>query len=270
MNFLRSSAFQSDESAAKYPFDLPMFRLSQTIEFDQPVTIFVGDNGAGKSTLLELLACKLNLPRISKDTAYLDPEFSALKTALPFVHLNLSVRPQGFFFRSEDFISYIRFLEEAKAASEAELKRIEAEYKNHSEYAKMMASSPHMRTIGEIDGMYEKPLSDQSHGESYLDFFASRLRPKRLYLMDEAEVPLSIAHQLTLLVMIKDAVRDGCQFLISTHSPVLMAYPGASIRRVDSDGVQPIAYEDIASVALLKDFLNNKERYLARLFRDDA
>lgn len=270
MPFLRSIAFQNEAASTAYPHGLPMFRLSQTVDLNQPVTIFVGENGAGKSTLLELLACKLNLPRIAKDTQYQDAEFAGLKKALGSVSLNMAFRPQGFFFRSEDFITYIRFLEEEKAASAAELERIRTDYAKRSDFAKMMASSPHQRTIGEIDSMYEKPLSDESHGESYLDFFASRLAKKRLYLMDEAEVPLSVENQLALLVMMADAVKDDCQFVLSTHSPILMAYPGARIYLVDTSGVQPVAYEEIASVALMKDFLNNKERYLARLFRDDA
>jgi predicted ATPase len=247
-----------------------MFRLSQTIELNSSVTVFVGENGAGKSTLLELVASKLNLPRIAKDTQYQDGEFVSLKEALPNVSLNMAFRPQGFFFRSEDFITYIRFLEDEKAASAAELKRIQAEYKNRSEYARMMASSPHQRTISDIDSMYEKPLSEESHGESYLDFFASRLAPKRLYLMDEAEVPLSIENQLALLVMISNAVKEGCQFILSTHSPILMAYPNATIYRIGCDGATAVQYEEIESVSLMKDFLNNKERYLNRLFRDDA
>lgn len=270
MAFLRSIAFRNEETSNQYPFGLPMFRFSQTIDLHPSVTIFVGENGAGKSTLLELLASKLNLPRIAKDTQYQDGEFVLLKEALSNVTLNMVVRPQGFFFRSEDFITYIRFLEEEKAASAAELKRIQAEYKHRSDFAKMMASSPHRRTIGDIDGMYEKPLSEESHGESYLDFFASRLAPKRLYLMDEAEVPLSIENQLALLVMISNAVKDGCQFVLSTHSPILMAYPGATIYRIDEEGAKAVRYEEVHSVSLLKDFLNNKERYLDRLFRDDA
>lgn len=125
---------------------------------------------------------------------------------------------------------------------------------------------PHYRTLNDIESMYNNPLLEVSHGESYLDFFKSRLKPNSLYILDEAEVPLSIQNQLTLLLMIKEVVDDGCQFIISTHSPVLMSYPNACLYEIKNDIIEKVSYDEITSVRLLKDFLNYKDNYLRHLF----
>ncbi|MCK7488171.1 MAG: hypothetical protein MZU97_23825 [Bacillus subtilis] len=268
MGLIQSLELHHPDHPDAYPFDLAMIKQLSKLSLASSVTIFTGENGAGKSTLLELIACKLKLPRIAADSNYMENEFAAIQSAMPSLTLSYVSKPQGFFFRAEDFITYIRFLEREKAEAQAELKRIDREYEHKSAFAKMMAKSPHGRTIGEIDGMYAKTLSEESHGEAYLDFFASRLAPKRLYLLDEAEVPLSAQNQLSLLVLIHNAVKEGCQFILSTHSPILMAYPEATIYHVDSSGVNQVDYAELPSVALLRDFLNNKERYLSRLFQD--
>jgi predicted ATPase len=268
MSLLRTLELRQPNVASEYPFSLASIQHLDTLAFPTPVTIFIGENGAGKSTLLEMIACKLKLPRIAADSNYLESEFEAIQKAMPNISLSHASKPQGFFFRSEDFVTYLRFLEREKAEAEAEIRRIDREYEAKSDFAKMMAKSPHGRTIGEIDGMYQKSLADESHGEAYLDFFASRLVPKRLYLLDEAEVPLSIQNQLALLVLINDAIQEGSQFILSTHSPILMAFPGATLYQVDPSGVKSIDYAAIEAVGLLRDFLNNKERYLSRLFQD--
>lgn len=250
-----------------YPYSIKSFQRLDCLDLDHDMIILVGDNGSGKSTFLEILANKLNLYRISDDLNYNDIEFIGLKKEVGGFEVNHLVKPKGFFFRSEDFITYIKYLDQTKNEALAEINLINEEYKNKSSFSKGLAKMPHIRTIVDIDNMYQRKLNEQSHGESYLDFFKSRLRPNCLYLLDEAEMPLSVSNQLVLMVMMKDAIDEGCQFIIATHSPVLMSYPKACIYNLNDEGFIKTDYEDIASVKLLKDFLNNKEIYLNQLFK---
>lgn len=250
----------------KYPFSVPIIKNLDFLDLSHNVTIIVGENGSGKSTLLEIVALKLKLYRISFDSSYQDEEFLDLKQAIKDFKITYKVKPQGFFFRSEDFITYLHFLEHAKREAYAEINRIKEEYQYKSTLAKSLAMMPHYRTLNDIESMYNNPLLEVSHGESYLDFFKSRLKPNSLYILDEAEVPLSIQNQLTLLLMIKEAVDDGCQFIISTHSPVLMSYPNAFLYEIKNDIIEKVSYDEITSVRLLKDFLNYKDNYLRHLF----
>ena len=250
----------------QYPFSVPVIKNLDQLDLNHDIIIFIGENGSGKSTLLEIIALKLKLIRISMDLNYSDLEFSDLKVALKDFAIEYSLKPKGFFFRSEDFLSYIRFLNNAKAEAEGELKRIAVEYQDKSAYAKALASMPHKRTLNDIENLYQRNLHEQSHGESYLDFFKSRLRPQSLYLLDEAEVPLSFQNQLTLMALIKNAVDDGCQFIISTHSPVLMAFPGACIYDFNNEIIKEVKYEDIEAVNQLRNFLNDSKRYFRYLF----
>lgn len=249
-----------------YPFSVPAIQELHTLQFNSPITIFVGDNGTGKSTLLELIACKLNLYRISNDLNYRDPDFIPIKEAASSFKLNYSVKPKGFFFRSEDFTTYVSFLHQAKKEAREEIKRIDETFTKSSDYAKTLAKSAHYRTLGEVRSMYQRSLEEESHGQAYLDFFKSRLRPNSLYILDEAEVPLSFANQLGLLMLIKEAVNDGCQFIISTHSPVIMSYRAAEIHELTENGIRSSTFESLEAVNLMKDFLNHRDRYLNHIF----
>ena len=253
--------------STNYPFSVNAIKKLDSLDLNHNMIILVGDNGSGKSTLLEIIATKLNLYRISEDLNYSDPEFMELKDSIKEFDLNYVVKPKGFFFRSEDFITYIKYLEKAKKEALEEIKNINEEYKDKSNFSKGLAKMPHYRTINDIESIYSNNLLTQSHGEAYLDFFKSRLRPNSLYLLDEAEMPLSINNQLALILMIKEAIDMGCQFIIATHSPVLMSYPDARIYEVGVNGYKTISYDEIESVQLMRDFLNNKDRYLDNLFK---
>jgi predicted ATPase len=128
-----------------------------------------------------------------------------------------------------------------------------------------MASVPHAKSLEELENMYSNDLSMRSHGEAYLDFFASRLKPKQLYLLDEPETPLSTQNQLTLLAMIKTAVEEDCQFIIATHSPIIMAYPGATLYEIGNNQIQSVQYDEIESIQLLKQFLNQPGQFIRHL-----
>jgi predicted ATPase len=160
------------------------------------------------------------------------------------------------------FINYIEYVKKEIADSKENIKRVEMEYKNKSDYARMMAKSPFSKTIYELENMYSKDLALSSHGESYLDFFSSRIKDNQIYLLDEPETPLSTQNQLTLTAMIMNATKRGCQFIIATHSPIIAAIPNALLYQIADDKFVKTEYDDIESIQLLKQFLNNKEQFL--------
>ncbi len=121
-----------------------------------------------------------------------------------------------------------------------------------------------------LNGYGGKSLHEQSHGESFLALITNRFGGDALYLLDEPEAALSPKGLLSLLALIRQLVdRAGSQFIIATHSPILMAYPDATIYELGATGIEAVAYEDIAHYQITRDFLNHRERYLARLFADE-
>lgn len=248
-------------NSTEYPFNLELFKKDVKLNTNAPVTFIVGENGSGKSSLIKLLQAKLNLveiklpnqkvsKRIKGNTVKLTPSLGRLK---------------GFYFESLTYIKYIEYIQEEIAYSKSEIERVDREYAGKSDYVKGLAKSPFARTIGELSNMYSRDLSMVSHGESYLEFFSSRIRDNQIYLLDEPETPLSSQNQLAILAMIIEATKKGCQFIISTHSPILTAIPGSIIYEIIDNEFVKTTYEDIESIKLLKHFLNSEEQFLRHL-----
>lgn len=241
-----------------YPYNLPLYQSDLSICFNKNITIIVGDNGSGKSTLLKIIQERLKLIEIEvQDKKHPDP-IDTTNVTLDFY----LTKPKGFFFESQKFITYITYINNELDLAKDEIARVDKEYNNASDYAKMMAKSPYNKTIHELENMYDKDLSRSSHGESYLDFFSSRLRENQLYILDEPETPLSVQNQLTLLAMIIEAAKDNNQFIISTHSPILSAIPDAQILEIKNNEFVETTYDEIESIKLLKQFMNQKEQFL--------
>lgn len=269
MIHLKSATFKKQDEQI-FPYTLSFFS-GETIEFTNPVSILVGDNGSGKSSMLELMNEVLGLYRIQMDVPYQKELKDVMSKAAKNVKLAYSLsKPRGFFFSAEDFTSYIHFLVKEKNEAYHELERVKTEYKNKSMLSKQLAAMPFSKTIHEIDEMYEKDLLKSSHGEAYLSFFSSRLRKNELYFLDEPETPLSIQNQLALLALIDQGVKDQNQFIIATHSPLLMAIPNATLYEVSKDGINQIKYNEIDSVNLLKQFLNHPESFFRHLYDDES
>ena len=216
-----------------YPFNLRAFSSGIDLALRSNVTFFVGENGSGKSTLLEALAeiCGFNPEGGNRDhhrATFADR--SALAQAL-----RLTWRPkvtQGFFMRAESFFNFATYIEQ----------------------------------VSDLRAYGGKSLHQQSHGESFLALFAHRFE-QGIYLLDEPEAALSPQRQLSFLRILHDLASPGhAQFLIATHSPIILSYPGAVLYDLDGDAIRETSYRDTRHFLVTRDFLNAPERFFKHLF----
>ncbi|MBS4173442.1 AAA family ATPase [Bacillus sp. FJAT-49736] len=264
--FLESVQLKSKAFRHYYPFSLPIFDQFQSINFQNPVTIFIGENGSGKSTFLQGIAASCNLPAAGGAEVSDDPDFLHAKELADSFLLKWKVQTKtGFFLRAEDFLSFTNRIKQMRVEAENELKSIEEEYKHKSAHAKSLASMPHKRTLHELQHLYQNGLDTRSHGESFLDFFQARIRPNGLYLLDEPEVPLSPMRQLTFISILLEAIQNGSQFIIVTHSPILMGIPNSDLFTFDSHPPVKINYEETEHVQITKQFLEFPQRFIKYL-----
>jgi predicted ATPase len=243
--FVRSVALRRDkvESFDQYPFCLPVVKALTKIDLHAKVTFFVGENGSGKSTLLEAIAISLgfNAEGGSKNFRF------GTRRSHSVLHEYLRLakgfkRPRdGFFLRAESFFNVA-----------TEIENLDAE----------PSFGPPV-----IDSYGGRSLHEQSHGESFLALMLERFGGQGVYILDEPEAALSPQRQLAVLSRMHDLVRDDSQFVVATHSPILMAYPDACIYRCDEDGLTKVAYQDTEHFKVTRDFLANPERMLRVLMQ---
>lgn len=233
----------------RFPYTLPAVRNLDTLAFHPRVTFFVGENGAGKSTLLEAVAvaCGLNPEGGSRNFSFatrashssLDECVRLAKTA--------ATPGDSYFLRAESFYNVA-----------TDIERLDREFKESG-----LAGPPL------IDSYGGRSLHEQSHGESFFALFRNRFRDHGLYLMDEPEAALSPARQLQFLVLLHDYIRRGGQFVIATHSPIIMAYPDARIYVFGADCIREVPYAETEHYLITRRFLGNPQRSLAELLADN-
>ncbi|HEX2944541.1 MAG TPA: AAA family ATPase [Clostridia bacterium] len=225
---------------SKYPFCLPAVSALDDIELHPKVTYFVGENGTGKSTILEAVA-----------TAYgFNPEggsrnFSfSTKESHSDLYRSIKIikgckRPRdGYFLRAESFYNVASNIEELDAEPGL--------------------GSPILAAYGGIS------LHEQSHGESFFALFQNRLRGKGLYILDEPEAALSPSRQMSLVARMHDLINMDSQFIIATHSPIIMGYPDSFIYEI-GDGISRVTYEETGHFQIMKAFINNRDKMLREL-----
>jgi predicted ATPase len=253
--------------AGKFPFNVPVIQALPTIEFASPVTFLVGENGSGKSTFLEALANAANSIAAGSDDLERDRTLGAVKNLARTLKLTWTKRTRkGFFLRAEDYFGYVKRLAHMREELEADLRAVDEEYKGRSEYAKGLAKSAFAGQLHALRAKYSGDLDERSHGESFFTFFRARFVPEGLYLLDEPEAPLSPLRQLAFISMLKEMVEgQNAQFIIATHSPILMAFPDAVILSFDQRPVAPVEYDALEHVTITRDFLNNPEQFLRQL-----
>ena len=254
-----------------FPFTVPAIRTLEGLALASPVTFFVGANGSGKSTLLEGIATAARLPTVGSAEVQQDDWLEAQRRLGKALRLSWAKRThKGFFLRAEDFFGFLKRM--ARLRAELLIERLEASRQYQADGRSVAALGlklgPLQASLAELEQRYGAELDASSHGESFLKLFQSRFVPGGLYLMDEPEAPLSPQSQLALLAMIGDMVAQDAQFIIATHSPMLLAFPDAQIYSFDSTPVEVVAYDDLDHVRITRDFLNAPARYLSQILQD--
>ncbi len=268
---LCSVTYRPPEGAVGFPFSVPAIETLTELDLRAPVTLLVGENGTGKSTFLEALAIAADLPAVGSARLTSDPTLEAQRRLADRLRLSWRGRSRrGFFLRAEDFFGFQKRLAEQRAEHQAELRRIDVDLADSSAHARTLAKGPHHSSLADISRRYGEDPDAASHGEAFLRLFTSRLVPGGLYLLDEPEAALSPQSQLGFLAMLRAALDEGSQFLIATHSPILMATPGAAIFSFDQAPPRQVPYEELDSVRLVRDFLVDPERYLRRIWDEPA
>ena len=268
MPFLRSIEPKPSlgEAPRGFPFSVPVVRALGSLEFSTDVTFFVGENGSGKSTLLEGIAAAVGLPTVGSEAIRDDGTLAAQRALADRLRLAWSRRThKGFFLRAEDFFGFTKYLARLRTEMKSRLEEIDVEYADRSAWARGLARIPAAGSLAALERRYGVDLDANSHGESFLKLFRSRFVPGGLYILDEPEAPLSPQSQLGLIAMLKDMLKEDAQFIIATHSPILLAFPDATIYTFDEQPPKRVAFEQLEHVRLTRDFLNDPEAFLRHL-----
>jgi predicted ATPase len=242
MPFLTTMTIREEKvSPDVYPFCIPALKGGNlTLRFPRNVAFFVGENGTGKSTVLEAIAiqCGFNPTGGSRNNVY---GYRQTESSLGDA-IRLSWRRktnQGFFLRAESFFNFASYLDD------------------------LQRELPGQNVYGPYGGA---SLHTLSHGESFLQLFQHRFK-EGIFLLDEPEAALSPTRQLSFLSLLHSMEQSGkCQFIIATHSPILLAYPDATIHLFTTEGVHGVRYEDTEHYRVTKDFLDSPERFFKHLF----
>lgn len=230
-------------SWADYPFNVPVIKNLTRIDLNSQVVFFVGENGSGKSTLLEAIADHCGFGREGGSRNFYRETTESVRSITPLSRaLRLSWTTQnrkGFFFRAESFFNNASFLDE--------LQKEDAE---------------------SLDAYGGKSLHEQSHGESFISLITNRFFRRGLYLLDEPEAALSPQRQLVFLQVLHDLLEGNkaIQFMIATHSPIILAFPDSQILSFDEETVREVQYQETHSYRLFSRFLSSPENYLRKLF----
>lgn len=214
----------------QYPFSLPVFRDLNCLEFHPQVTFIIGENGTGKSTLLEAIAI----------AAKFNPEGGTR-------NFNFSTRDSH-----SQLHKYFHLIRGPKKPSDGFFLRAESFYNLATEIDELK--------ISEYYG--GRSLHDQSHGEAFFSIFMNKFKGNGLYILDEPEAALSPTRQMAMLSRMNDLVNQQSQFIIATHSPIIMGYPGAMILQIANNSIESIEYEKTEHYIIMKEFINNRKKML--------
>jgi predicted ATPase len=229
----------------EFPFSVPAIANIDQLGLGESVTLLAGENGSGKSTILEAIAAAIGfaehggeLTRLGDLPAVPRNVVDRVRTPLLAPVLGATKPRNGYFLRAESFFNVAEFVDSGDRFA------------------------PDLSLYGDV------PLHAQSHGESFLALAANRFGADGLYLLDEPEAALSVTGALALLAIVTRAAGFGAQFVIATHSPVLLAAPAAQIYELDDDGINRAVYDDLQAVRQMRGFLEAPDRYLRQILAD--
>ena len=226
---------------AAYPFCLPFLQREFDLSFDHAITIIVGENGSGKSTLLEGIAAMAGYDEAGGGKGYIPVDHSRALEAMGG-RLSQALRAAwlpkittGWFFRAESFFSVARYLDQAA-----------------------------------LEGGGRPPdFLSHSHGEGFLRFFEERCRRQGIFIFDEPESALSPSRQIEFLKLMRRMDRSGvCQVIMATHSPIIMAYPGACLLRLSKYGLDPVTVEETDHYRLMREFWTDPAVFIATMLEE--
>jgi predicted ATPase len=247
--FLREISIKRDLIASfdHYPFSIPVVGQLESLVFSPSVTFIIGENGSGKSTLIEAIAVALG--------------FNAEGGTKNFTF--------GTHNNHSDLFKYLRLVRSAKRPKDGFFLRAESFY-NVATNIEMLDRNEPGEVSGPpvIDSYGGISLHGQSHGESFLSLMLHRFSGNGLYILDEPEAALSPVRQLSVLSRMNQLVKKHSQFIIATHSPILLAYPGATIYQIADEGLEKVAYKDTEHYKVTRSFLENPEKMIDILFED--
>lgn len=222
-HYIRCLKINKDERNGEvYPFDIPAVHMLEDIDFENDITFLVGENGAGKSTILEAVAVAMNF---NPEGGTKNSNFATANTHSRLHESITAIRghkrlSSSFFLRAESFYNVASYLKQVRSPNVSD-------------------------------------LHDVSHGEAFMKALHAYASTDGLYLLDEPEAALSVSRQMECLTLMHESVKRGSQFIIATHSPVLLSYPGAKIYQLNDEGLASISYEDTDSYTQMKYFINN-------------
>lgn len=235
--FVKSLMIDWDKiSPESYLRQIESIRSVDRLDFDCPVTFFVGENGSGKSTMLEAMAVSYGFNPEGGSRNYIFSTYDSHSELCGAMRLGRGWRKAawGYFLRAESFYNVAT---------------------KEMDYADLMHPS--------------EKYHEKSHGESFLALVQNNFHPDGFYILDEPEAALSPQRQLTLLLEIDRLSKEGAQFVIASHSPILLGLPETRIYSFDGEGIHPIAYEETESYQITEMFINNRKQLLERLLCDD-
>ncbi|MBC6696141.1 AAA family ATPase [Terrisporobacter mayombei] len=218
-----------------YPFSLPIIKELTSLKLHPGVTFIVGENGSGKSTLLEAIAIAYGFNPEGGTKNFNFSTYNSHSLLYKYIHLIKGIKTpkDGFFLRAESMYNLASNIDE----------------------------------LDVIDSYGGRSLHQQSHGESFLSIMINRFSKNGLYILDEPEAALSPTRQMSMITRIHDLINENCQFIISTHSPILMSYPNSIIYEIKNGRLKKTKLEDTEHYQITKSFLENKNKFLDILLK---
>lgn len=237
--FLQSLVFRKEtvDCLDVYPFNLGAIKSLTRFDFHPKITYFVGENGSGKSTLIEAIAVAYGFNPEGGSKHFSFNTRRSHSSLADHVRLSKGFKPRtGFFLRAESFFNLAT----------------DIEHRDNDP----LGGPPIINSYG------GKSLHEQSHGESFMSLLTHRFSGKGLYILDEPEAALSPQRQLAALYRMHDLIKDGSQFIVATHSPVILAYPESTIFQLTASGMEKVLYEDTETYQTMKSFISNPKKML--------
>ncbi|UZO82285.1 AAA family ATPase [Aquimarina sp. ERC-38] len=259
MSYLASIHLKTDRDHP-YPYNVPAIKFAKNIDVSDNITFIIGENGSGKSTLLESIAFRLQLPHMD-GRGYHKKCFDAARKLLPYLELKWNIeRSVGFFFRAEDFGDYLNSVHRADVNLHNQMGILDEDVPDH--IIQQMKDSANYQ-LHQVRRNYGQELDTFSHGEAYMHIMNQMVNQRGIYLLDEPEASLSPSKQLAFMYFLQEHLQNfNSQFIIATHSPMLMAYPDATIYEITDMGMKKTALDETDHYSITKSFLTNPGAFL--------